>query len=487
MTDIEFDNYEVVVGLEVHAQLLTLSKAYSSDAASYGASPNTLVSPVSLGLPGTLPVFNQKVLEFAVKLGIALQCDIRHENRFARKNYFYADLPKGYQITQDDTPICYNGFVTIKDEEGREKKINLERIHMEEDAGKSMHDQDPFDSLIDLNRAGVPLIEIVSKPELRSAKEAYNYLTEIRKIVRYLDICDGNMEEGSLRCDANISVRKKGDTSLGKKVEVKNMNSIRNVQRAIEFETKRQIQEIKNGQVIHQETRSFDALNGSTIPMRSKEMAHDYRYFTEPDLPPVFVNTDYIAKVKSSMPPLPSQLFLKYTQHLGLSDYDAAVITESKQDAMFFEQMLIHTQNVKAAANWMMVHIKSYLNELGISILDFPLQPKQIAEIIHAIDHGMISQTAGTQSIFPALINNPTSDVKQLAAQLDLLQQSDEDALSLLIDQVLSALPDDVARYRDGKKGLLGMFMGEVMKASKGKADPKITNQLLRNKLDLKP
>ncbi|MCZ2443947.1 MAG: Asp-tRNA(Asn)/Glu-tRNA(Gln) amidotransferase subunit GatB [Flavobacteriales bacterium] len=482
--DTVFDNYEIIVGLEVHTQLLTQSKAYSSDAASYGASPNTQVSPVSLGLPGTLPVFNEKVLEYAVKLGLALHCDIRHENRFARKNYFYADLPKGYQITQDNTPICINGYVLVKDDQENEKKINLERIHMEEDAGKSMHDQDPFDSLIDLNRAGVPLLEIVSKPEIRSAKEAYNYLTEIRKLVRYLDICDGNMEEGSLRCDANISVRKKGESVLGKKVEVKNMNSIRNVQRAIEYETRRQIEAIEKGEAIHQETRSFDALSGTTSAMRSKEMAHDYRYFTEPDLPPVFVSDEYINQVRRMMPPLPSELFDKYTRKLGLSEYDALVITESKHEAIFFEAMLEHTSNVKAAANWLMVHVKSFLNEQGLSILDFPLCPKQIASIINLIDAGYISQSVGSQRIFPEMIKFPNMEAMQIAEKLDLIQQSDEEALSTLIDKVLADLSDDVARYRNGKKGLLGMFMGEVMKASQGKADPKITNTLLRQKLN---
>ena len=484
MSNTIYDKYETIVGLEVHAQLLTQSKAYSSDSTEYGAMPNTLVNPVSLGLPGTLPVLNTKAVEFAVRLGLACRCNIRNENQFARKNYFYADLPKGYQITQDTTPICEGGYIIIKDEEGNRKKINLQRIHMEEDAGKSMHDQDPFDSLIDLNRAGVALLEIVSLPELRSGKEAYQYLTEVRKLVRYLDICDGNMEEGSMRCDANISVRLKGTSEFGKRVEVKNMNSIRNVQRAIEYEAKRQIETIEKGEIIIQETRNFDALSGTTSAMRSKEMAHDYRYFAEPDLPPVFITNEYIEKVNQVMPPLPDELFLKYTKQLGLPETDASVITENKHDALYFEEMIKHTSNVKSASNWMMVQIKSYLNEKGLSIREFNVKPSSIAAIINSIDQGKISNTAAAQQIFPVLTENPDKDPLQIAQELNLLQESDSNAIEEIVDAVLLNLKDDVARYREGKKGLIGMFMGEVMKASKGKADPKIANEILRKKLD---
>jgi aspartyl-tRNA(Asn)/glutamyl-tRNA(Gln) amidotransferase subunit B len=484
MSNTIYDKYETIVGLEVHAQLLTKSKAYSSDSTEYGAMPNTLVNPVSLGLPGTLPVLNTKTVEFAVRLGLACHCDIRNENQFARKNYFYADLPKGYQITQDTTPICEGGYILIKDEDGNRKQINLQRIHMEEDAGKSMHDQDPFDSLIDLNRAGVALLEIVSLPELRSGKEAYQYLTEVRKLLRYLDICDGNMEEGSMRCDANISVRIKGSTEFGKRVEVKNMNSIRNVQRAIEYEAKRQIEAIEKGEKIVQETRNFDALSGTTSAMRSKEMAHDYRYFAEPDLPPVFITTEYIEKINQVLPPLPNELFEKYTTQLGLPDTDASVITENKYDALYFEEMIKHTSNVKSASNWMMVQIKSYLNEKGLSIREFQVTPSSIAGIINSIDQGKISNTAAAQQIFPALTENPDKDHMQIAQELNLLQESDSSAIEEIVDTVLLELKDDVARYREGKKGLIGMFMGEVMKASKGKADPKIANEILRKKLD---
>jgi aspartyl-tRNA(Asn)/glutamyl-tRNA(Gln) amidotransferase subunit B len=330
-----YEKYEAVIGLEVHIQLLTRSKAYSSDSTAYGSLPNTNVSVISLGHPGTLPMTNKKVIEFAVRLGLATGSKIRERNEYARKNYFYADLPKGYQITQDKTPICTGGSVRIKNADGSFKQINLTRIHMEEDAGKSMHDIDPFDTLIDLNRAGVPLLEIVSEPELKSGEEAYNYVSEVRKLVRYLDICDGNMEEGSLRCDANISVMPKGSTQFGRKVEVKNMNSMRNVQRAIEYEIKRQIEAIEKGELIAQDTRSFDAVAGTTFSMRSKEAANDYRYFPEPDLQPVVVSEKAITDIKSAMPALPNDLFDKYTKELKLSAYDAAVLTELKSCSLF--------------------------------------------------------------------------------------------------------------------------------------------------------
>jgi aspartyl-tRNA(Asn)/glutamyl-tRNA(Gln) amidotransferase subunit B len=477
------EKYEIVIGLEVHAQLLTHSKAFSSDEVEYGAAPNVHVSPVTLGLPGALPVMNEKVIELAVKLGLALNCQIRRENRFARKNYFYADLPKGYQISQFDTPICTEGYVTIKDDEGNTKHIHLERIHMEEDAGKSIHDQDPFASLIDLNRAGTALVEIVSRPDIASPVEAGAYLTEVRKIVRYLDVCDGNMEEGSLRCDANISVRLRGEKTLGTKVEIKNMNSIRNVQRALEYEFNRQCKALEDGEKIYQETRSFDAVNGKTIAMRSKEMAHDYRYFPEPDLLPVIVTDEYVQKVQSELPALPAELFAKYTSAYGLPEYDAYWLSDDKHTAAYFEGIIVQCSNYKAAANWMMGAVKSWLNENGAEIRSFPLQPLKIAQIIQLIDEGKISST-GAQKIFTALLENPLAEASNLATELNLIQESNSDALASLVDQVLKNFPDKVAEYQAGKKGLLGLFMGEVMKLSGGKADPKVTTALLKQKLD---
>ncbi|MGZ3863779.1 MAG: Asp-tRNA(Asn)/Glu-tRNA(Gln) amidotransferase subunit GatB [Bacteroidia bacterium] len=479
-----YEKYEFVIGLEVHIQLLTKSKMYASDSAEYGGLPNTQVSPITLAHPGTLPKVNKKAIEFAVKLGLAVEGKLRYENQFARKNYFYADLPKGYQITQDKTPFCNGGHITIKLKDGSEKNINLTRIHMEEDAGKSMHDQDPTDTLVDLNRAGVPLLEIVSEPEIANGEEAYAYLTEVRKLVRYLDICDGNMEEGSMRCDANVSVRLKGAKEFGKKVEVKNMNSIRNVQRAIDFEFTRQIDLIEAGKEIAVETRSFNATDGSTFSLRSKEAANDYRYFPEPDLQPVYITEKYIAEVKQSLPELPNVLHKRYVKEFSLSEYDAAVLTDSKEIALYFNELVKHTKNYKAASNWLTVNIKSYLNENAVHITQFPVKAAQIAELISIIDEGKISHSSASQKIFPELIKNPAKSPLQIAQDLNLIQESNTDALQDLVDQAIAKYPEKVAEYKNGKVTLLGLFMGEVMKLSKGKADPKVTSALVKETLD---
>ncbi len=478
------DKYEAVIGLEVHAQMLTKSKAYSSDVNEYGAHPNTNVSVITLGHPGTLPRINKKTIEYAIRLGLACGCEIAPNQYFARKNYFYPDLPKGYQITQDKTPICTGGSIHIKTDDSTEKEIGITRIHMEEDAGKSIHDVDLYDTLVDLNRAGVPLLEIVTEPDLRSSQEAYNYLTEVRKLVRYLDICDGNMEEGSMRCDANISVRLKGAKEFGTKVEVKNMNSIRNVQRAIEFEIARQIEAVENGETLSQETRSFDALKGITISMRSKEAANDYRYFPEPDLQPITVDEKQIGAIRAEMPALPRELFLKYTRELGLSEYDAYNLTDNKGIALYYEEILQHTSNFKSAANWLMGDVKSYLNEFGVDIEAFPLNPLKIANVIELIDSGKISHSAASQKLFPALLKEPTADPAQLSEQLNLLQDSSADAIMSFIQQVIDENPNEVERYRNGEKQLTGFFMGQLMKISKGKADPKAANELMRKTLE---
>jgi aspartyl-tRNA(Asn)/glutamyl-tRNA(Gln) amidotransferase subunit B len=476
--------YEVVVGLEVHAQMLTKSKAYSNDLNEYGSVPNSNVSVISLGHPGTLPMMNKKTVEFAIKLGLACGCEIAEFQFFARKNYFYPDLPKGYQITQDKTPICTGGKIYIKTEDGKEKPIHLTRIHMEEDAGKSIHDIDVYDTLVDLNRAGVPLLEIVSEPDIRSSQEAYAYLTEVRKLVRYLDICDGNMEEGSLRCDANVSVRLKGSDKFGTKVEVKNMNSIRNVQRAIEYEVTRQIEVLENGGQLVQETRSYDALKGTTISMRTKEAANDYRYFPEPDLQPLLVTKSQVELVKSEMPALPRELHQKFTLQYGLSDYDASNLIENKAIAMFYEEIIRKTKNYKAAANWVMGDVKSYLNENGVEISEFPISPLKIAELIDLIDSGKISFSVASQRIFPELLINQDENPLSFAEKLNLIQESDESSILAYIDQVITENPNEVARYRNGEKQLSGFFMGQLMKVSKGKADPKSANALLRTKLE---
>jgi aspartyl-tRNA(Asn)/glutamyl-tRNA(Gln) amidotransferase subunit B len=478
-----YDKYEAVIGLEIHTQLSTKSKAYAADSTEFGILPNTNVSPISLGHPGTLPRSNKRVIEYAVRLGLAVKSNIREWNEYARKNYFYADLPKGYQITQDKTPICTGGYITIKLDNGTEKNINITRIHMEEDAGKSIHDIDPFDSLIDLNRAGVALLEIVSEPELRSGEEAYKYLTEVRKLVRYLDICDGNMEEGSMRCDANVSVRLKGVAEFGKRTETKNMNSIRNVQRAIEYEIKRQIEAIEKGEEISQDTRSFDAVAGTTFVLRSKEMANDYRYFPEPDLPPVVVSQEYISEVKKTLPPLPNDLHKKYLS-LGLSSYDAGVLTDSKEIALYFEDIIAKTKNIKSASNWLTVQVKSYLNDNALHISDFKISAERLAQLVDFIDSGKVNHTIAVQKIFPKMMEELNKSPAKIAEENNWIQESDSNALSELARQALAKFPEKVAEYKAGKTNLLALFMGEVMKLSKGKADPKVASELVKKLLE---
>ena len=486
LTDGISDKYELVVGLEVHAQLSTLSKSFSSDSAAFGGGPNQHISPVSLGHPGTLPRINKKMVEFAVKMGLACNCNINLHNTFARKNYFYADLPKGYQITQDQMPICLGGSVLIRLADGITKHIAINHIHMEEDAGKSMHDQHHADSLIDLNRAGVPLIEIVTEPDLRSSEEAVHFLTEIRKLVRYLHICDGNMEEGSLRCDANISVRLKGATTYGNRCEVKNLNSIRNVHRAIDHEFARQVNIIENGGHIDQNTLNFHEDTGETSVLRSKEMANDYRYFPEPDLPPLVLTTGYLEKIRRCMPALPNELHEKYTEDLGLSDYDAGVITADIDFALYFEELIKNTGNYKAAANWLMGPVKSYLNESGITINEIGLTPEVLAGLIKLVTSGKINNSLASHKLFPALLKNKGKSAEVLAKELNLLINQDNVDLNKFIHDAIAKYPDKVIEYQKGKKGVLGLFMGEIMKVSKGKIDPQQTNQLLIKELESK-
>ncbi|MDG1934287.1 MAG: Asp-tRNA(Asn)/Glu-tRNA(Gln) amidotransferase subunit GatB [Flavobacteriales bacterium] len=477
------EKYEAVIGLEIHAQLLTKTKAYSSDENIYGKSPNTKTSVVSLGHPGTLPKSNSKVIEYAIKLGLAMNSKIRERNEYARKNYFYADLPKGYQITQDKTPICNGGKVLVKDKNGIKKEINITRIHMEEDAGKSIHDLDPFNTLVDLNRAGVPLLEIVSEPDIRTSDEAHQFITEVRRLLKYLDICDGNMEEGSLRCDANVSVRLKGTEEFGTKVEVKNMNSSRNVKRAIEFEIERQISLIENGINVDHETRSFNAANSTTVSMRHKEEANDYRYFPEPDLQPVIVTNPYIKKIKQLMPPLPNELFLKFTEDFGLTDYDAGILVEEKEIALYFNKVCGFVKNYKLAANFLNGVIKSYLNENGKKIQDLEISSERLAELINTVDDGLVSNTIATSKLFELLLISNKS-ILEIISENNWKQQSSKDALNDYIIKAVSKYPEKVKEYKSGKKGLIGLFMGEVMKISKGQADPKMANKLLRTELE---
>jgi len=480
------DKYELVVGLEVHAQLSTLSKSFSSDSAAFGGGPNQHISPVSLGHPGTLPRINKKMVEYAVKMGLACNCNINLNNNFARKNYFYADLPKGYQITQDHAPICIGGFIPVRLAGGITKNIAIHHIHMEEDAGKSMHDQHHEDSLIDLNRAGVPLIEIVSEPDMRSAEEASQFLTEIRKLVRYLDVCDGNMEEGSLRCDANISVRLKGQTTYNNRCEVKNLNSIRNVNRAIEHEFERQVALMENGDYIEQNTLNFNADTGETSVLRSKEMANDYRYFPEPDLMPLVLSQEYLANIRNSMPVLPNELYHKYIHQLGLSEYDAGVITADKEFAVYFEELIKHTGNYKAAVNWLMGALKSHCNESCTSVNEVSIKPETLAGLIELVDSGKINNSVAAQKLFPALLKGKGKGAKEVAEELNLFISADSNDVSVFIHDAIAKFPDKVKEYQNGKKGVLGLFMGEIMKSSKGKIDPKKTNQLLIKELESK-
>ncbi len=478
------EKYQLVVGLEIHAQLITSSKAYSGAVNAYGDLPNANTCPLTLGHPGTLPRLNTAVVQHAVRLGLATNCSLTREMHFARKNYFYADLPKGYQITQDTTPICTEGHLTVKDADGNDKRIGITRIHIEEDAGKSIHDQDPFNTLVDLNRAGVPLLEIVSEPDIRSIEEAYNYLAEVRRLVRYLDICDGNMEEGSMRCDANVSVMLKGSKTLGNRCEVKNMNSLRNVQRAITYEMKRQIAIIEAGGTVEQQTRSFDAVNGTTFTLRGKEDAHDYRYFPEPDMQPLELSEEAVEKVKKAMPPLPRDLYKRYTEELGLSDYDAGILTESKPTALYYEEIIKYTENYKAAANKVIGEVKTYLNRTATRIEDFPVKPEKIAALIRLTDENKVSHSVASQQIFPLMPDNPDKDPEDLARENDLLQESDDNALEAMARKAVAAYPDKAEAYRKGNKGLLGLFMGEVMKLSDRKANPKMASDILKKILE---
>jgi aspartyl-tRNA(Asn)/glutamyl-tRNA(Gln) amidotransferase subunit B len=477
------EKYEAVIGLEVHCQLATKSKIFAGDLAEYGHLPNTNISVITLGHPGTLPLLNKKVVEYAIKMGLACNCEISRYNYFDRKNYFYPDLPKGYQTTQDKTPICKGGYVKIKTKSGVERKIHLTKIHMEDDAGKSIHLEGESDTLVDFNRAGTPLIEIVTEPVIKTSEEAYAYLTEVRKLVRYLEICDGNMEEGSMRCDANISVMLKGSKEFGKKVEVKNMNSIRNVQRAIDVEIERQIELLEDGDRIMSETRTYDANRNRTYGMRVKEELNDYRYFPEPDLNPLYISEEWLDQIKKSLPALPQDLYEKFVNKYKLPDYDAQVLTDSREIALFFEEVCTCTTNYKAVSNWIMGPVKSYLNELQLQVSNFPIKASKLAEMIKLIEEGKVSHSIASQKIYPQLLLHPEKNPIQIAEELNLVQESNSDSLQAIVDEVIAMYPDKVKDYKSGKKNLMGMFMGEVMKKSQGKADPKIASKLLSESL----
>ena len=481
-----FARYEAVIGLEVHCQLLTNAKIFAADANAFGAEPNTNVSVITLAHPGTLPKLNRKAVEYAIRMGLACGCSITRYNVFARKNYFYPDLPKGYQLSQDKTPICVGGSIRIKlkDSDGKatiEHDVQVHHIHLEEDAGKSIHDGGDFTNL-DYNRAGTPLIEMVTDPCLRSAEEAGQYLTEVRKLVRYLGICDGNMEEGSLRCDVNLSIRLKGETHLGTKVEVKNLNSIRNVQRAVEGEFKRQVEATQTGEPVTQQTRTFDAATGITYAMREKETMNDYRYFPDPDLAPLLVSEAWIADVRATMPALPAAVYQKLITQYGLPDYDATQLSEAREMVEFFEAVCQHTPNHKAVSNWLMGPVRAQLNDKTLRERRFPISAERLGKLIVLIDSRTISQTAA-QTVFGLMMEQPGETAADLAKTHGLEQNRNTDTLQTLVCAVLAAWPDKVEQYRKGKTNLLGLFVGEVMKKSKGSADPKLVNQLIVNEL----
>lgn len=475
------EKYEAVIGLEIHAQLATQSKLFCGDAASFGAEPNTHISPITMGHPGTLPKTNVKAVEYAIKLGIACGSRIENNNYFARKNYFYPDLPKGYQITQHTTPICVGGAITIKGEAG-DKIVQLNRIHLEEDAGKSIHDASALDTYIDLNRAGTPLVEMVTEPCIHSAQEAFLFVTEVRRLVRWIGVCDGNMEEGSLRCDANISIRLKGDKKLGTRVEVKNLNSIRNIKKAIEFEIDRLINITETGGTILQQTRSFDANNDTTFSIRDKEDANDYRYFPDPDLAPFQLTQQYIQDIEIAMPVLPGALKNTWKCDYALSDYDVEQLCENKEEADFYAAWTKQTNQYKSAANWVLGPIREYLNETNSNYNALlPFIP-YLVELLDLVASKELSFSMASGKVFKAVMQQMQSP-REYAKSNNLLQSNSSDEIEVWVDQVLLMHPEKIIEYKKGKKGLIGLFTGEVKKLSQGKADPKITMQLLELKL----
>jgi aspartyl-tRNA(Asn)/glutamyl-tRNA(Gln) amidotransferase subunit B len=475
------DKFEAVIGLEVHAQLLTDSKIFCGCSTNFGAAPNTNICPVCLGQPGVLPVLNKKVVEYTMLMGMATNCTINQRSVFARKNYFYPDLPKGYQISQYEKPICENGFILITLQDETKKKIGITRIHMEEDAGKSIHDQSNA-TLVDANRCGVPLIEIVSEPDIRNANEAYLYLSGIKQILQYIEICDGNMEEGSLRCDANISVRPIGENKYGTKTEVKNMNSFRNVERAINFEVNRQIEILEDGGKVFQQTLLWNAERNEAISMRSKEEAHDYRYFPEPDLMPVVISEEWKKGISIHLPELPEKKRERLITDYDLPRYDAEILTLSKGIADYFEDVTKTTNDYKAASNWIMGDVLKSLNETKSDIKYFPVSAENLGALINLINEGTISGKIA-KDIFSEMMNsnkNPFEIVKEK----NLIQISDTSELEKIIEKILSSNRAQVQSYLEGKEKVFSYFIGQIMKETKGKANPKLLNELLRTKLE---
>ncbi len=473
-------DFEPVIGLEVHVQMSTETKCFCSCKVEFGAEPNTNVCPVCLALPGSLPVLNKKALEYAIKASLALNCRVHELSVFARKNYFYPDLPKGYQISQYDKPLATDGYIDIK-VDGKQERIRIHRLHMEEDAGKTIHEGNY--SYVDLNRAGTPLMEIVSEPDIRSAVGARLYLEKLRNIMRYIGVSDADMEKGQLRCDVNISLRPKGEEKFGTKVEIKNLNSFRFVQKAIEYEIERQAKVLSKGGKIEQETRLFDPSTGKTFVMRTKEEAHDYRYFPDPDLIPVRITTAYIEEIRNSLPELPDDKEKRFISQFGLTEYDADVLVADKDRAYFFEKAVEHyNKNPKSIANWIINELLGKLNEAGIDISESPVKPEHIAELVQLIDSGTIS-TKIAKEVFEEVFKTSKSP-KQIVEEKGLKQVSDEGEIRKIVEEVLANHPNEVEKFKSGNQKLMGFFVGQVMKATKGKANPKIVNKILQELLN---
>ena len=475
------DNWEAVIGLEIHVQLSTKSKLFSGASTNFGALPNTQACNIDLAMPGVLPVLNEEVLKMAIKLGKALNADINSPTSFARKNYFYPDSPKGYQISQMDKPIVESGYLDIDTENGV-KRIGVTRAHLEEDAGKSLHDDFDGQSGIDLNRAGTPLLEIVSEPEINTPQEAVAYLKSIHSIIRYLEISDGNMAEGSMRCDANVSVRKKGDTKLGTRTETKNVNSFRFVEKAIQYEIDRQINELESGNQITQETRLYDSQANTTRPMRSKEFANDYRYFPEPDLLPINLEKEFIEEVMATMPEMPTQKKIRFVSEFNLSEYDADLLAADKDLANFFEAVAKVSNSPKLSANWIMGELSAELNNENLSINESKITSNQLGQLILRIEDGTISGKIAKE-IFEKLWSSD-NEVDEIIQGEGLEQVTDDKEIESMIDKVINNNPEQLEQYRSGKDRLFGFFVGQVMKASQGKANPKQVNDILRKKLE---
>lgn len=476
-------NWETVIGLEVHTQLATQSKIFSGASCAYGADPNTQACAIDLGMPGVLPVLNEKVVELAVLLGLSLDAEILRRSVFARKNYFYPDLPKGYQISQFDLPIIKNGHLNIELEDGKEKRIGVTRAHLEEDAGKSLHEDLHGFTGIDLNRAGIPLLEIVSEPDMRSAKEAVAYLKTLHRLVRYLGISDGNMQEGSFRCDVNISMRRIGETKFGVRAEIKNLNSFRFVERAIEYEIERQISILESGGTVKQETRLYDSDNDVTRSMRGKEEAHDYRYFPDPDLLPLVLSEEFITHIGSQLPELPWQKRERFKAEFGLSDYDAKLLSNEKEMANYFEETLKFAKDAppKTVANWIAGDLSAMLNKNNLELAQSPISPKQLAELVIRIADKTISNTIAKQ-VFEAIWNNEGS-ADEIIEKKGLKQITDTSEIEKIIDEIIANNPEQTAQYRSGKEKVFTFFVGQVMKATRGKGNPQIVNELLLKKL----